>query len=397
MTDAARPRRARGGLADARPGRGDDASVLAHGRSTTRRYVNGQRQPDRRPRVAARLLGVAVGFIGPKVGWGRWTTHGVGALFAGLADPDHRRLGDPARVVGRRRLHGHGRRAPSRPTSTSPGAAAPYTTAGGPLRHRASGAIVWATGQFASYAVFGHRRPLERRDHGGHRPAREHVADVRDQLPYLVVFTGASLFLLIEMHAFDERATWIRRRIGDPGTISSLYLRGGTVFILAAMFGSLLLTQRAASSPLAGAWGPVHDQLVEVGETIGRLLPVGGNVRGGGRHLRVDREDRRAVVRRPTTRRSRPSCPRGREGAALLARGHLRHVRPRRLDPDASRGRRSRRRRRAASLDGTAEDPDPALTHTIKVTVRPDRLRRQRPADARARRRIVNADSRRRA
>src|SRR4029079_7839128 len=33
------------------------------------------------------LLGVAVGFIGPKVGWGRWTTHGVGALFAGLLIP----------------------------------------------------------------------------------------------------------------------------------------------------------------------------------------------------------------------------------------------------------------------------------------------------------------------
>ena len=33
------------------------------------------------------MLGVAVGFIGPKVGWGRWTTHAVGALFAGLLIP----------------------------------------------------------------------------------------------------------------------------------------------------------------------------------------------------------------------------------------------------------------------------------------------------------------------
>ena len=110
------------------------------------------------------------------------------------------------------------------------------------------GAIVWGTMQFASYAVFGHRRPLERRRHGRHRPAREHVDDVRNQLPYLIVFTGASLFLLIEMHAFDERATWLRRRIGDPATISALYLRGGTVFILGAMVGSLLLTARAASA-----------------------------------------------------------------------------------------------------------------------------------------------------
>src|SRR4029077_10522835 len=96
-----------------------------------------------------------------------------------------------------------------------------------------------------------------------------------DQLPYLVVFTGASLFLLIEMHAFDERATWIRRRIGDPSTISSLYLRGGTVFLVAAMIGSMFLTQRAASSPLAGAWSGVDDQLIELGEGISRWLPMG--------------------------------------------------------------------------------------------------------------------------
>ncbi|MCJ7711044.1 MAG: hypothetical protein MUQ32_09480, partial [Chloroflexi bacterium] len=33
------------------------------------------------------LLGMAVGLIGPKLGWGRWTTHVIGALFAGLLIP----------------------------------------------------------------------------------------------------------------------------------------------------------------------------------------------------------------------------------------------------------------------------------------------------------------------
>ena len=76
------------------------------------------------------------------------------------------------------------------------------------------------------------------------------------------------------MHAFDERATWIRRRIGDPSTISSLYLRGGTVFIVVAMVGSMLLTQRAASAPLAGAWTGVNDRLIEFGEEH-QPLPAG--------------------------------------------------------------------------------------------------------------------------
>ena len=47
--------------------------------------------------------------------------------------------------------------------------------------------------------------------------AREHGPD--PQRPALRTSSRSprrSLFLLIEMHAFDERATWIRRRIGDP-------------------------------------------------------------------------------------------------------------------------------------------------------------------------------------
>ena len=201
------------------------------------------------------------------------------------------------------------------------------------------------------------------------------------QLPYLVVFTGASLFLLIEMHAFDERATWIRRRIGDPGTISSLYLRGGTVFILAAMFGSLLLTNRAASSPLAGAWRPVHDQLVEVGETIGRILPVGGNLRGGGvtfgpiakigaQWFNNDDPVFSAVVP-ANVPKDVPLYWRAVTlnqfalGAWVNTAGVTNGV-------DAG----------APLLDGTEEAPDPALTVPIKVTVRPGQLRRHEPADA---------------
>ena len=104
----------------------------------------------------------------------------------------------------------------------------------------------------------------------------------RDQLAYLIAFTVASLFLLVEMHAFDERATWLRRRIGDPTQLSSLYLRGGAVFIVLATVGSLLLTQRAASAPLAGAWDGLDDQLIRIGQELARVFPVGGDFRGGG-------------------------------------------------------------------------------------------------------------------
>ena len=42
-------------------------------------------------------------------------------------------------------------------------------------------------------------------------------------------------------------STWIRRRIGDPGELSRVYLRGGTVFVVLAMAGVAFL---------AAAWLP---------------------------------------------------------------------------------------------------------------------------------------------
>ena len=238
-------------------------------------YVNGKEELTD-PLVWCALLGVAAGFAGPKLGWGRWTTHLVGAVFAGLLIPI---LAGWAAVPGSSIGEAFG--------STAAGSVRAYLDIawrGLPFTNQeihyvlVLGAITWATTQFASYAVFGHRRPLNAVVMVG-IVLLVNMALTTDQLPYLVALAGASLFLLIEMHAYDERATWIRRRIGDPATISSLYLRGGTVFIVVALVGSLVLTTRAASSPLAGAWEGVGDQLVELGEDLAGFLPEGGDLR----------------------------------------------------------------------------------------------------------------------
>ena len=229
--------------------------------------------------VYCALLGMAAGLLGPKLGWGRWTTHLIGALFAGLLVPI---LAGWAFAPG------------SSPGEafrlSAEGTAEAYLDIAWRGRQFTTqevhylvvlGSLVWATAQFAAYAVFGHRRPLIAVVVVGLVLIGNMALTSRDQLAYLVTFAGASLFLLIEMHVFDERATWVRRRIGDPSAISALYLRGGTVFIVAALLGSMVLTQRAASAPLAGAWDGVDDQLIEIGETISRLFPVGGEVRSG--------------------------------------------------------------------------------------------------------------------
>ncbi len=226
------------------------------------------------------LLGALAGFAGAKAGWGRWTTHLVGAAFAGLLLPI---------IAGQAVL----------PSLSA--AQAFRFTANGTLQAYLDltvrglsfttqevhfvlvlAGLVWGTMQFGAYAIFGHRRPLAAVVVVGLVLLVNMAITRRDQLGWLVLYTGTSLFLLIEMHVFGERTTWARRRIGDPGSVSALYLRGGTVFIVGAVIASLFLTQQAASSPLAGAWTGLNRQLVQFTKQFQGYFPVGGDVRGGG-------------------------------------------------------------------------------------------------------------------
>ena len=226
------------------------------------------------------LMGVAVGFIGPKVGWGRWTTHGIGALFAALIIPILAGWAmEPGSGIGKAFW------------ITADGSVDAYLD----LAWRNQlltdrqvhyilvlGAVVWGTMQFASYAVFGHRRPMSAVVIVG-LVLLVNMALTDDQLTYLIEFTAVALFLLIEMHAFDERGNLApaadRRPVPDLGAVPARRCRVRSSF---AMTGSLLLTQRAASAPLAGAWDGIDDQLIRFAQDVGRLFPVGGALRGGG-------------------------------------------------------------------------------------------------------------------
>jgi len=223
--------------------------------------------------VWAAIGGVAAGFVGPLVGWGRWTTHLVGAAFAALLVP---------LLVGRVLV----------PNGGSPWVLFQATTddvvlAWGDLvvAGRLStiayghhllvlGLMTWASSQFASYAAFGHRRPINAVVVIGLLLLANMSLTVRDQMTFLVIFSIASLFLLVRFHTLDEQADWLRRRIGDPTAISALYLRGGTVFIIAAITGSLVLTNVASSAPLAGAWTDVGARVIEWSQFLERFLPA---------------------------------------------------------------------------------------------------------------------------
>jgi transglutaminase-like putative cysteine protease len=225
--------------------------------------------------------GVLVGFIGPKVGWGRWTTYLIGSIFAALIVPIL-----VARVAfpNGASIHDlYDATAGSVVTAYMDIAVRNLPTTSQYLHHILIFALlVWATSMFASYAVFGHRRPLSAVVVVGVILVGNMGVTANDELPLLITFSVASLLLLIRSHVFDEQSEWLRRRIGDPSTISSIYLRGGTMFIVVAVGASVLLTQTASSKPLAGAWDGLEEGLIGVSQAVSRFLPTGGSSRAIG-------------------------------------------------------------------------------------------------------------------
>ncbi len=228
--------------------------------------------------VLAAVGGVLVGFIGPKVGWGRWLTFLIGAIFAALlvplitalaAPPDDATIGTLYRATAESAVEAYIDIAIRDLDST-----AQY------LHYILTlGIVVWATSLFASYAVFGHHRPLTAVAAVGVILVANMAMTANNQLLYMVLYSIGSLLLLIRSHVFDEQSEWLRRRIGDPASIRSVYMRGGAAFVAVAVTASFVLTLTAASAPLAGAWNGVEDGLIKVSQAFARFLPTGGSSR----------------------------------------------------------------------------------------------------------------------
>ena len=134
--------------------------------------------------------------------------------------------------------------------------------------------------------------------------------------------------------------------------------------------------------PLAGAWDGVDDQLIRIGEELGRLFPVGGDFRGGGGvSFGSTARDPDTLVQRRQGRvhRDRPAATT--EGFQWRAATYDTFG-ARRLAPDRRRRRSPVRRRHAAPRrHARGARPGPAPIDT-RVTVRPGRLPRHAAARA---------------
>ena len=138
------------------------------------------------------------------------------------------------------------------------------------------GLLTWATAFFASWTVFRHGKATGAVLAVGTVLVLNVSITIRDQFYLLVIFCLAALLLVVRVHVTDERRAWARHRIDDTARTSSLYLRAGLGFVFVTVVGALVLTNVAASAPLASAWDGVDQRLTEVGSTISRLLPGGG-------------------------------------------------------------------------------------------------------------------------
>jgi transglutaminase-like putative cysteine protease len=222
----------------------------------------------------AGAVGVAWGFAAAKLGRGRLVAHGIGALLATLflVVAIGSQLAPGADLLGCFRV-------------TAESILTAYDDL--VVKGRATtseighfllvlGVLVWATGQFAGYTAYAHRRPLSAVVLPGTILIANVAITVRDQFPILVLFALAALLFLVRLHVADEQRTWARHRIADVGNAVGLSLRSGLTFVGLALLASLVLTSVASSAPLAGAWQGLDQRLIDAGSELARLFPAGG-------------------------------------------------------------------------------------------------------------------------
>ena len=230
--------------------------------------------------------GVLFGVAGAKVGWGRWRTHVIGATLGGLLiplivggvllhpEPGWDPLGLATRLVESLKVVRNvwtdlvvlGR---------------PFTTEYG-YYHLVFGAMLWGAGLLAGFAVFGHRRPLDVIITLALILMANMALTSHDQLFLLEIYSAGGLLLLIRTHVFEEELTWARRKIGDPASISQLYLNGGAMFVTIAMIGAIALTAVASSAPLQGVFQDLPARIQSISSWLQRFAPPGGDFPGLG-------------------------------------------------------------------------------------------------------------------
>ena len=275
--------------------------------------------------VLAAIGGVLAGFIGAE---GR---------LGPLADlPDRIDLRGAARAAARRRCVGatgrrldprpvrdHRRRRSSRPTSTWPSSTCRSTVAVPPLHLSCSGCSSGRPRMFASYAVFGHHRPLNAVIVVGIVLVGNMAFTLDDQLqlPRPVQHRLAvPAHPLARLRRAGRMAPPPDRRSGDD--LVGLPARRDHVHHGRGHLRRFFLTQTAASRRWPAPGTASRTASSSLSRSVSRFLPTGGSTRAGRAELREQHAGPAVVELRPWRGDDHPARPEGHD-RVLLARLHL--------------------------------------------------------------------------
>jgi transglutaminase-like putative cysteine protease len=143
------------------------------------------------------------------------------------------------------------------------------------------GILAWGTGVFAAFNIFRRHRPMPAIIVAGAVLLINVTVTVNTQYPFLVLYCFGAMLLLVRMNLLEQSEGWMRRRIGDAGYVSGLFLRSGAIFVTFALIGALVLSATASSAPLARIWRNADARLVQWGNDINRIVGgVSGPARG---------------------------------------------------------------------------------------------------------------------
>lgn len=137
-----------------------------------------------------------------------------------------------------------------------------------------TGCIAWGTGAYAAFAVFRRHRPMDAFVVLGLLLLANLSLTFESLFAHLVIFAAAGLLLLVRANLDEQRSGWSRRRIGDAGHVSGLFMRSGLIFVTVAIVGAVVLTTVASSNPLAGVWRTYQSDIAGLGQQLNRW--VGG-------------------------------------------------------------------------------------------------------------------------
>lgn len=222
------------------------------------------------------IAGATWGLVSSRIGVTRWEAHALGGLLGAAAilvlaagevsqDPD----------VGAR-LHDLGLAAMQWYRDVSGPSHLSQQNVGWLI---VIGTLAWGTAHFTSYAVFAHRRPMVAIAVPGVILLVNMVIAANVGMPFLILYTAASLLLLVRFNLVDQRETWLRRRIGEAADVGSTAARSGFLVVLVAVLLAVILASAGSSAPLAGMWQSFQGRAQDVALRVNDWFNLSPSVR----------------------------------------------------------------------------------------------------------------------